>query len=205
MEAKTQKRSRVSHGAVRSEETHRAIVEAAAEILEESGYAGFTLDAVVKRAGSSKPSIYRWWKNKAALIIEVYERSGESGLVTSEKGNLRDELAGFLTALWHWWRATRAGEALRSIVAEAQSDPQTLELLRDEFVDRRKNNLRVILQRACERGELRPDAEIEAAISLAMGASWLHMLTGTLEDTRLCESYSDMLVRALNARQGTSC
>ena len=89
MESRTQKRSRVSHGAVRSEETHRAIIEAAAAILEESGYAGFTLDAVVKRAGSSKPSIYRWWKNKAALIVEVYERSGEAGLATSRQGDLR--------------------------------------------------------------------------------------------------------------------
>jgi len=199
VETKTQKRSRVSHGAVRSEETHRAIIEAAAAILDESGYAGFTLDAVVKRAGSSKPSIYRWWKNKAALIIEVYERSGESSLATSRKGNLRDELADFLAALWNWWSSTRAGEALRSIVAEAQSDPKTLALLRDEFVDRRKNNLRSIFQRACDRGELRWGPDVEAAISLAMGASWLHMLTGTLADTRLCKTYADMLVRALGA------
>lgn len=197
MEQKTRKRSRVSHGAVRSEETHRAIIDAAADILDEAGYAGFTLDSVVKRAGSSKPSIYRWWKNKAALIIEVYERSGESGLVISQRGNLRDELADFLAALWNWWSNTRAGEALRSIVAEAQSDAQTLDLLRDEFVDRRKNNLRVIFQRAVDRGELRPGPDVEAAISLAMGASWLHMLTGTLADTRLCETYADMLVRAL--------
>ena len=198
VEPKTRKRSRASHGAVRSEETHRAIIEAAAAILEESGYGGFTLDAVVKRAGSSKPSIYRWWKNKAALIVEVYERSGESSLVTSRKGNLRDELADFLVALWNWWSSTRAGEALRSIVAEAQSDPQTLGLLRDEFVDRRKNNLRAIFERACDRKELRWGPDVEAAISLAMGASWLHMLTGTLADTRPCGIYADMLVRALD-------
>ncbi len=199
MESRTQKRSRVSHGAVRSEETHRAIIEAAAAILEESGYAGFTLDAVVKRAGSSKPSIYRWWKNKAALIVEVYERSGEAGLATSRQGDLRAELTDFLAALWHWWSGTRAGEALRSIVAEAQSDPQTLSLLRDEFVDRRKNNLREIFQRACDRGEVRNGPEIEAAISLAMGASWLHLLTGTLGDTGLCEAYADILIRGLGA------
>lgn len=202
-EPKTQRRSRVSHGAVRSEETHSAIIEAAAAILEESGYAGFTLDAVVKRAGSSKPSIYRWWKNKAALIIEVYERSGESALTTSRKGNLRDELADFLAALWNWWGGTRAGEALRSIVAEAQSDPQTLGLLRDEFVDRRKNNLRVIFQRACDRGELQWSPDVEAAMSLAMGTSWFHMLTGTLADTRLCEVYADMLVRALTVSRAS--
>lgn len=53
-------RSRSSIGAVRSPQSTEAILEAAAAILEERGYQAFTMDALVERAGSSKPTIYRW-------------------------------------------------------------------------------------------------------------------------------------------------
>ena len=66
--------SRKSEGAVRSGKTHEAILEAALDILEEQGYAGFTIDAVALRARAGKPSIYRWWKSKGALLVEINEQ-----------------------------------------------------------------------------------------------------------------------------------
>ncbi|MGA3404075.1 MAG: helix-turn-helix domain-containing protein, partial [Acetobacteraceae bacterium] len=74
------KPSRRSIGAVRNSEAHRSILAAAAQILNESGYAGFTIEAVARRAGASKPTIYRWWTGKAALITELYESDREEAL-----------------------------------------------------------------------------------------------------------------------------
>ena len=70
---KSTPRARRSEGATRSRQTHDAILAAALEILEERGYAGFTVEAVASRARAGKPTIYKWWKSKGALLVEITE------------------------------------------------------------------------------------------------------------------------------------
>jgi AcrR family transcriptional regulator len=84
-------RSRSSIGAVRSPQSTEAILEAAAAILEERGYRAFTMDALVERAGSSKPTIYRWWKNKGALLRDVYERTALTFVTQPDTGDLNKD------------------------------------------------------------------------------------------------------------------
>ncbi|MGQ5288543.1 TetR/AcrR family transcriptional regulator [Pectobacterium actinidiae] len=179
--AKAKSRSRLSIGAVRSPESTEAILTAAADLLEENGYRAFTLDAVVARAGASKPTIYRWWGSKAALIREVYERSGEASLVIPDTGNLEQDLKVHLCSLWHWWASTRSGEALRSFITEIQLNPDSLEEFRETFLPRRERTMRHIFERAVARGEIEDTSAVEAAAAMLTGMSWLHLLTGNLK------------------------
>src|SRR4051812_32411734 len=57
-------------GRPRDEVAKARILEASLELLEEQGFANTTMDAVADRAGASKATIYRWWPNKASLLIE---------------------------------------------------------------------------------------------------------------------------------------
>ena len=62
---------RRSIGSRRNPETQEAILEAAEALLLEGGVAGFSIEAVARRARAGKPTIYRWWPNKTALLLEV--------------------------------------------------------------------------------------------------------------------------------------
>lgn len=199
MPGKSKIRSRLSVGAVRSEETTNAILNAAAELLEEQGYAGFTLDAVVQRAESSKPTIYRWWKNKAALIRDVYERSGEASLHVPDTGQLELDLYEHLSALWQWWNSSKSGEVLRSFITELQLRPDGLDEFRKSFLPRRQYVMRRILLRAVERGEIREGPEIENAISLLTGVSWHHLLIGDLAALDELKVMVGIVVKGLKA------
>lgn len=190
-------RSRASIGATRSPETHRAILDAAAAVLEESGYAGFSMDAVARRANSSKPTIYRWWRNKAVLIMEVYEEACEVALAATDSGSLRGELILRLTTLWTWWEETWGGEALRSIIAEAQLDPVTLDELRSRFVPRRNEFIRSVFDRAVARGELADASGAEAAVAHLIGTSWLYLLTGRLQEREVIAPHVDAVLKGL--------
>src|SRR3954468_933681 len=46
----------------------KALLDAAWEELADNGYARFTMDAVVKRAGTSPPVLYRRWSDRDALV-----------------------------------------------------------------------------------------------------------------------------------------
>jgi len=56
----------------RSRSKHRAILDAAARLVERDGYGATSIEAVAREAGSGKQTIYRWWPSKAALFVEVY-------------------------------------------------------------------------------------------------------------------------------------
>jgi AcrR family transcriptional regulator len=191
------KPSRRSIGAVRSPAAHQSILTAAEDILNESGYGGFTIEAVARRAGASKPTIYRWWKGKAALIMEIYERERETALTVSDRGSLERELTIRMRNLWRLWQTTPLGHALRSILAEAQIDAAALAQLRDEFLPKRRASTHALFARAIARGEISADADIEAANTLIYSFNWFHLLTHQLDDEEAIDRYVRLIVDGL--------
>lgn len=198
------KPSRHSIGAVRSPAAHQSILSAAAEILDESGYGGFTIEAVARRAGASKPTIYRWWKGKAALIMEVYESERETALSVPDRGSLEKELTLRMRNLWRLWRTTPLGHALRSIIAEAQIEEVALAQLREDFLPKRRASTETLFVRAVERGEIAPDADIEGANTLIYSFNFYHLLTHQLDDESVIERYVAMIIAGLKKNTGLS-
>ena len=196
------KPSRRSIGAFRSPEAHSSILAAASEILHESGYAGFSIDAVARRARASKPTIYRWWKGKAALILEIYEKEREIALTVPEYGSLERELTIRMQNLWRLWQKTPLGHALRSIIAEAQADSSALQQLREDFLPKRRAWTNTLFNRAIKRGEISEHADIESAITLIYGFNWYHLLTDQLNDETSIRKYVVMIVGGLKSDTG---
>ncbi|WP_376707719.1 helix-turn-helix domain-containing protein [Nocardioides alcanivorans] len=67
-------------GRPRDRRIDTAVLEAAAELLVERGYARVTLGAIAQRAGTTTPAIYRRWPSKAHLVHEVAIPQGFTAL-----------------------------------------------------------------------------------------------------------------------------
>jgi AcrR family transcriptional regulator len=193
-------RSRSSIGAVRSPQSTEAILEAAAAILEEQGYRAFTMDALVERAGSSKPTIYRWWRSKGALLRDVYERAALTFVTSPDTGNLEQDLIVHLRSLWTWWRSSSAGETLRSFFIEIQMDSKAIAEFREEFLPRRERTLRKIFARAVSAGEIVDGPAVEVAVSMLTGMSWLHLITANLENLDDIDNSVAVIVKGLRVQ-----
>lgn len=186
-------------GNVRNRATHAAIIEAAIAILNERGYGGFTIDAVARRCGAGKPTIYRWWKNKSELFMELYIRESASMMPAEDLGSMRAELVAQIRSIFRFWRETACGRAFRGLIAESQADAYSLARLRDQFMPPRRNLARTILERAERRGELRGE-DIRTALDLLYGFSIYHLITGQVEDDgHAVEAMVDLLVAGLTA------
>jgi AcrR family transcriptional regulator len=59
-------------GRPRSDQSRAAILDATAALLAEQGLLGLTIEAIAARAGTSKATIYRWWKSKEALALDAF-------------------------------------------------------------------------------------------------------------------------------------
>lgn len=171
---------RSSAGPRRSKAAAEAILDAAEAVLAENGYAGFTIEQVARRAGAGKPTIYRWWNGKPALLIEIYARQSLD-LAGTDTGSLQGDLAATLRRLLHFWRDTPAGQAFTAVLVEAQHDPAALQTLR-AFVTERTFPLAAPFDRAARRGELSPDFDLAATLELVSGYVWARLLTRHFED-----------------------
>ena len=185
-------------GSVRNRATHAAIIEASIAILNERGYGGFTIDAVARRCGAGKPTIYRWWKSKSELFMELYNRESAAMMPVEDLGSMRAELVAQIKSIFHFWRTTACGRAFRGMIAELQADARSLAQLRDQFMPPRRDLARTILERAQRRGELAAD-HIGTALDLLYGFSIYHLITDQLQDEGAIEAMVDLLVKGLAA------
>lgn len=177
----TELTKRTSIGAQRNPASEEAILMAAEEILRGAGLSGFSIEAVARRAKAGKPTIYRWWPSKAALLLDVYHRQKGETFYT-DTGDTREDLVQFLETLLGFWKAG-GGEIFRSIIAEAQSDSHALEALRDYAVTRCRAS-GVILERGVARGEIRAELDIPLVMELFSSFCWQRLLTGRLDASR---------------------
>lgn len=171
--------ARPSTGARRNPASADAIRQAAADILAEEGYARFSIEAVARRARAGKPTIYRWWPSKAALLLDVYHRQ-KHGVVAPDTGDLVEDLTAFLDSLFRHWRDTPTGPVFRSVIAEAQSEESAAEAL-GAYMEERFAHSAQMIERARERGEIGAHVDPRLAIELVVSFAWCRLLTGRLD------------------------
>ena len=171
--------ARKSIGARRNPDSAEAILEAAEAVLVEAGYAGFSIEAVARRARAGKPTIYRWWPSKAALLLDVYQR--QKRVEIPDTGSLEDDLGGFLKNLFSHWRETSSGSVFRSLIAEAQSDETAAAALAG-YAEGRRTHTGQIIERAKARGEIEEDIDAAVVADLVVSYAWRHLLTNRLDE-----------------------
>ncbi|MBW2244479.1 MAG: TetR/AcrR family transcriptional regulator [Deltaproteobacteria bacterium] len=163
-------RSRADGGATagrpRSEEAHQAILKATLDLLSEVGFSALTVEGVAHRAGVGKATIYRRWASKLPLVVEAF---GElPAFEDVDSGSLEGDLKSMLRRYLENFLATPLAAAYPSLAAERAHNPDLSELL-DPMLKRRRRPLARAFERARDRGELRPDVDIDLAADLVVG------------------------------------
>jgi AcrR family transcriptional regulator len=128
-----------------------AILDAAWSELVSTGYSNLTFEAVSKRAGTSRPVLYRRWPTRASLASAAIARQvNQNPLVVPDLGNLRDELCLLLRKF-----ADRSPPRLIRLVFEMSED---MAAENSSFTDERfqANPMRDLIERGLQRGEIDP-------------------------------------------------
>jgi AcrR family transcriptional regulator len=177
----------------RSPKTHQAILDAAASILMIDGYAGLTIERIAKISGVGKPTIYRWWPNKTAILIDLFNRETSYLQNIEDIGSTHKEVLVWFDRVWQSWKSPVNAEAFRSIIAESQADPRALKLFVENYVQPRRESLLGILRRAQQRGELQ-GRDLEAIVDYCGGFNWHHLLMHTRPTKKTIETVVDTIV-----------
>jgi AcrR family transcriptional regulator len=179
---------------------HRAIIAAATEVLAKEGPTRFTIEAVAKLAGCGKPTIYRWWPSRPALLLEVYEQAVEQELLPPEGVNLAKDLATMLRQVWRLWRQDSTGSLYRLILSEMMLEKEGARYLREVFIPRRQAFTAIAFQKAKDRGEIPQETDIKLLMDLLYGYSLFRLITGELDDDQVPDRIAATIARM--ARSG---
>ena len=188
---------RRSIGARRNPASQEAILDAAEAVLSENGIAGFSIEAVARRARAGKPTIYRWWPHRTALMLDVYKRF-KNAKAFPDTGSLRGDLVSFLgDHLLGFWNGSLCGTVYRAVVAEAQTDREAAEVLNAYHADRKDFSARIV-ERAKARGEVPAETDAAMVMDLVVSYAWHQLLLGqTDEALQTVPQVIDMILKGV--------
>lgn len=134
------------------------------ELIAQRDVSGVTMDLVAERAGVSKPTLYRRWPSRDALILDAIVRlhrpGGEPGT-----GSIRTDLALLLRELVDFLNRPEKGKVHAAFLNAAVRNPELAALNRAETKKARSSYERAI-KRAIERGELVKNTNIRLMIDM---------------------------------------
>lgn len=175
--------------------SHDEILDAVYTLLQEKSVRELTIEEVARQAGVGKPTLYKWWPSKAALVIDMFEERVVGRLSVSSEGTaehaIRTQVRELIRLLNGFF-----GKVAADIIAEGQSDPTILQEYRDRYMNKRRAFSAEVIERALKSGELKKAIEPELLIDMIYGPIYYRLL---VRHRKLDQAFGDALVDHLMA------
>ena len=142
-------------GRPRSQEAHDAILQAALRLVAKRGFRAVSVNEIAAEARVGKMTLYRHWPNKATLVMDSLLVLIGDETAFPEAESALESLRRQLRLQAAFFRSPR-GNLIRSLISEAQSDPELAAAFRDRWLNPRREgvrkNIRSDLRRIITRG-----------------------------------------------------
>ncbi|WP_031497863.1 TetR/AcrR family transcriptional regulator [Bryobacter aggregatus] len=157
-------------GRPRSEAANTAILDATLELLETTCYNNLTIEAIAQKAGVGKPTIYRRWKTKAAIVSEAFvENASKMMPLPEDQGSFEANLRALLYLLAERLETSIDGKVLRGLVSESQLDDESSAAFL-AFIESRREVLRDMIVRECQRKQKECRLDMETLVDEIYGS-----------------------------------
>ncbi|MBO9568033.1 MAG: TetR/AcrR family transcriptional regulator [Cellulomonas iranensis] len=171
-----------ARGRPRDPRIDAAVQAAALEVLEERGYAGFTLDEVAHRAGTSTPAVRRRWRSRQHLVVDtLLDRIGPAP--TPDTGCTHCDLIAGIGTLSPAFGAGLGRRVLPALVADLADDPELEAAFFGRLFHPRRASTAEALRRGVERGDIAPDADVDLLLDMLGATAYYRLLFGHLPVT----------------------
>ncbi len=175
-----EKKVAVRAGRPRSPRVDGALLDAALEVFLERGYHSASLSEIARRAGVGTPAIYRRWRTKADIGVDVVRRQAEPAPIPNT-GSIRMDLVVFMRL----------------------TDPGLSAKVQASFLDYRQP-LETRIRAGIASGELRPDTDPARLVDMLMGSIVMPLLfSAPLPSRSDAESIVDQALEGFAARGAT--
>jgi AcrR family transcriptional regulator len=187
-------------GRPRDARADRAILEATLALIAELGVHEFRTEDVAARAGVGKGAIYRRYRSKDELVTAAIATLVSEEIVVPDTGSTRGDLLVLMREAVELYRGSLASRLMPSLVSAIAQKPELARAVRDGFMAGRRAALAEVLRRGIERGDLRPDLDLELALDVLGGPLvYLLLVTGGPIDEQLADGVADLILRGFSS------
>jgi AcrR family transcriptional regulator len=179
-------------GRPRSEaaESHAAILDAVYELLQEGSARDLTLEAVAKRAKVGRPTLYKWWPSKSALVLAMFHERMANNAPGSPTGTAEEVIRGKVRGLIRELNGL-FGKVMADLIAEGQSEPAVLRDLYEQHMSVRRAAAVADVERGKAAGEFAADIDSALLVDSLISPIFYRLL---LRFAPLTERYGDEVI-----------
>ena len=186
-------------GRPRDPDMDQSILAATIELLSEVGYVQVTVAEVARRAGVSKPAVYRRWSQKSQLVVEAMVTQMRPGK-DNDSGSAAGDLLALTEQLIMTLTRTPLGRVLPGLVAEMAADPVLATSYRDLIIKPNQAQWRAAVERGIARGELAEHTDVDFVLRTLVGPLYFCLL---ITGEPIAADYAHAAVDLILARYGT--
>lgn len=195
----------------RSEDRPREICAAALEVFAEKGFAAAKLDDIARRAGVSKGTLYLYFKDKQDLFGAVVRSAiapnieAVTSAISSLDAQFSEVVSVFLSGFAEREARLPIGAVAKIVIGESRNFPELARVWHDEVAAKAIAALAAFVERAQQRGEVRPGDPRLYAFSIigpmVLGALWRTVMVPAggvaLEMDRLARQHAETVLQGL--------
>jgi len=159
----------------RSARTRAAVLGATADLLAEVGYEDLTVEAVARRAGVHKTTVYRRWPTKPDLVADAARERSVQLVEVPDTGSLLGDLTDLARAVAANIGSDVGSAMTKTLVAAAATSPSVAEVTHSFWAERLRLTGEIV-ERAIARGELPQAVDANVVIESLIGALYVRLL-----------------------------
>ncbi len=183
-------------GRPRSEKTRKAILRTAFRLLKKEGFHGVSNQQIACEAGVSTATLYRWWKNKEAILLDSYLETTRELIPYGRRGTPLARLRKYTMRLAEFLKSDNGRVFLRLMLA-MQDDPALRKAYYENvFLPRRAEGCAVV-QEAIDAGDLPDTIDPDFMINLLIGPMLLPSLLGQELSAASAERIFDFVLKTI--------
>jgi AcrR family transcriptional regulator len=167
----------------RTARTRAAVLNAARAEMEETGYAGLTLERVAERSGVHLATLYRRWRNVEGLVVDLLGEIGKTEIPIPDTGSFETDLRTLALEIAGLYQQPRTRALIEGVIAAALRSPEASTAWAAVIAERNRLASQIV-ERAVQRDELPPETDGIAVINAVGAPIYYRMLVvrGQVDD-----------------------
>jgi AcrR family transcriptional regulator len=144
-----------------------------------------------------KAALYRRWNSKQDMTVDVVSRLSVEMAEARDEGSFRADIRAALAAVTRWLDDPRTGKIVMDLCTVALRNPAFADALTEHIGVPRRTLLGTIFERARERGDLLPNADLDLLLDMLGGiVHWRLIIRRERVDGRYLDEVTDVIVAA---------
>lgn len=169
------------------------MIDAATELLAESGPRAVTVDAVSERSGVAKSTLYRHWESREGLLVDVMRSNIPDIQAPDSELTFEQALRAVVVEVTAVMTTPRWRAILPALMMLQQHMPELAEIAHDDH-EEKKAILREVVQRGIDAGRLPAGTDEELVARQLIGPVFFTLLTAHPADDAAVDKTVDYVL-----------